>query len=121
VRTPVLAAFLVSVASCGSPAAPRDGPSSIPAPIPVQPSPAEPGLPTPTPTFSVGGPPGIANPIFITSAPPSLETGDIGGISFAFIRGRSDLRVDASLSRDDIETVYATVATDMAAVEADFQ
>ena len=57
----------------------------------------------------------------MTSAPPSLETGDIAGISFAFIRGRSDLRIEASLSRDDTETVYATVATDMAAVEAEFQ
>jgi len=42
-------------------------------------------------------------------------------MQFAFIRGRSDLRIDASLSRDDTEVVYATVATDMAAVEAEFQ
>src|SRR5206468_4727117 len=43
------------------------------------------------------------------------------GMQFAFIRGRSDLRIDASLSLDDAEVVYTTVATDMAAVEAEFQ
>jgi hypothetical protein len=118
VRTRILAAFLLSVASCGPAAAPRDTPSSLPAP--VQPSPAEPGLPTPTPTLSVGGPPGIANPSFTGSAPSTLDSGEIAGIPFAFIRGRSDLRVDASLSRDDVEVIYATVATDMAAVEAEF-
>ena len=73
------------------------------------------------PTFSVGGPPGIANPTFVPSARPPFDAGEIAGMQFAFIRGRSDLRIDASLSRDDTETVYATVATDMAAVEAEFQ
>ena len=71
--------------------------------------------------MSIGGPPGIANPTFVPSAAPPLDAGEIAGMQFAFIRGRSDLRIDASLSRDDTEVVYTTVATDMAAVEAEFQ
>ena len=118
-RTGFLAVFLLSVAACGPAAAPRDTPSS--APVQVQPSPPEPGLPTPIPTLSIGGPPGIANPTFVPSAAPPLDAGEIAGMQFAFIRGRSDLRIDASLSRDDTEVVYTTVATDMAAVEAEFQ
>jgi len=71
--------------------------------------------------LSIGGPPGIADPTFVPSAAPPLDAGEIAGMQFAFIRGRSDLRIDASLSRDDTEVVSATVATDMAAVEAEFQ
>src|SRR5438093_5163231 len=119
VRTGFLAVFLLSVAACGPAAAPRDTPSS--APVQVQSSPPEPGLPTPIPTLSIGGPPGIANPTFVPSAAPPLDAGEIAGMQLAFIRGRSDLRIDASLSRDDTEVVYTTVATDMAAVEAEFQ
>src|SRR5207245_686087 len=55
VRVRFLAVFLLSAAACGPAAAPRDTPPSVP--VPVQPSPSEPGLPTPIPTLSIGGPP----------------------------------------------------------------
>lgn len=42
-------------------------------------------------------------------------------MEFALVPGRSDLRIEAALSRDDEEAVAATVAADIPAVEREFE
>jgi len=74
----------------------------------------------PTPTAGIGDPPGLGVPI----APPALSllpTREIAGIDFAVALGIADLRIEAALSRDDDEAVVGTVATDIPAVEAEFE
>lgn len=115
--TRLLAVVLVLAAACAPTATARsETPSPTPLALPI--APAEPGLPTPTPTSGIGGPPGLGEP---TPAPLPLPTREIAGMEFALMYGPADLRIDAALSRDDDEVVAATVATDIPAVEREFE
>src|SRR5205814_7675222 len=121
-RTRLLATVLLGIVACGPVAAtpsdpPSSSPTALPSPMPLQPSPAEPGLPTPTPTGSVGGPPGSVG----SPEPAALETREIAGLNFALVSGAADLRIDAALSRGDDEILATTVAADVPAVESEFE
>ncbi len=118
-RMGLVAVVLMSIAACGPAATARsDVPSSSP---PTLPAPSrEPGLVTPTPTAGVGGPPGLGVPVATPALSP-LPTREIAGIDFAVVSWVADLRIEATLSRDDDEIVVATVASDIPAVEAEFQ
>src|SRR5207253_1807261 len=88
---------------------------------PDTPSPAQLARPTassdsfPTPTASPTPTPAA------TPEPAPLAMREIAGIDFALVPGRSDLRIEASLSRDEAEAVAATVAADIPAVEREFE
>src|SRR6266581_161364 len=115
----LLAAVLISIAACGPAATARSEASSSP-PVAL-PSPSrEPGLATPPPTAGIGGPAGlgISAP---TPEPPPLPTRAIAGVDFALMSGAADLRIEATLSRDEDEVVAATIAADIPAVEGEFE
>ena len=115
--TRLLAVVLLLAAGCGPTAAARsDAPSPSPVALPT--SPIEPGLPTPSPTPSIEGPGGLGAP---TPEPAPLLTREIAGMDFALMDGVADMRIEATLSRDDDEVVAATVAADIPAVERDFE
>ncbi|TMF81063.1 MAG: hypothetical protein E6I18_03945 [Chloroflexi bacterium] len=108
--TRLLAAILVSIAACGPVTAPPDTPSPAPLARPTASSdsfPSPTASPTPTPAA--------------TPEPAPLAMREIAGIDFALVPGRSDLRIEASLSRDEAEAVAATVAADIPAVEREFE
>jgi hypothetical protein len=116
-RTRFLAVVLLLVAACTPTVTTRsETPSSSPLALPT--ATTEPGPPTPTPTAAVGGPGGLGTP---TSAPSPLGKRQISGMEFALMSGVAELRIDAALSRDDDEVVAATVATDIPAVEREFE
>ena len=77
-------------------------------------------MPTPTPTAGIGGPPGLGIPVATPALSP-LPMREIAGMDFVLLSGVADLRIEAALSRDDDEVVVATVASDIPAVEADFE
>ena len=108
--TRLLAAILVSIAACGPLTAPPDTPSPSPLARPTASSDPSP-FPTATPTASPAA----------TPEPAPLATREIAGIDFALVPGRSDLRIEASLSRGEAEAVAATVAADIPAVEREFE
>jgi hypothetical protein len=96
--------------ACGPTSPASDAPSSSPPTVVIvssQPSPT--ALATATQTAA--------------ATPPlsPLPTREIGGMDFAVMSGAADLRIDASLSRDDDEVVAATVAADLPAVEREFE
>jgi hypothetical protein len=51
----------------------------------------------------------------------ALPAREIAGMEFALMPGAADLRIEASVSRDDAELVAATVAADLPAVEREFE
>lgn len=105
-----LAAILLSIAACGPVTAPPDTPSPSPLAQPTASSDAFP-IPFATPTSTPAA----------TPEPAPLATREIAGIDFALVPGRSDLRVEATLSRDEAEAAAATVAADIPAVEREFE
>ena len=103
---------LLCGAACESATPPSYAPSSAPPSVTaVSPGPlvSPTASPSPTPTPAP------------TAALSPLPTGDIAGMSFALMSGAADLRIDASVSRDDDEVVAATVAADIPAVQTEFE
>jgi hypothetical protein len=108
-RTGLVAVLLLSVAACRPVAAPNEAPRSSPLDVPTA-SPAPPFVRTPAPTSTPAATPQVP-----------LVTREIAGFDFALVPGAADLRIEAAVSRDDQEVVTATVATDIPAVEREFE
>lgn len=109
-RVRLLAVLLLSFAACGPATVPIDAPSSPPLALPTaspDPSPIPTAAPTPTP--------------LATLEPTPRVTREIAGIEFALVRGAADLRVEAALTREDEAAAAATVASDIPAVESEFE
>jgi len=106
----LLAAVLLLASACGPVARPSEEPSSSPAPTA---SSAVSALATSTPAPSVPPAP--------TLEPQPRVTREIAGTKFAIVDGPADLRVEALLSRAEEAAIAVTVASDIPAVERDFE
>lgn len=108
-RTGLLAVIVLSVAACGPAGVPSSAPSPSAAALPTAP-PGPPFIRTPAPSST----PAAATP----ESPP--VTREIAGIEFALVPGAADLRL-AGLSREEQAIAAATVASDIPAVEREFE
>jgi hypothetical protein len=108
-RTGLLAVIVLSVAACTPASVPTDTPSPSLLAVPTA-SPGSPFIRTPPPSVAAAAP---------TGSPP--VTREIAGIEFALVPGAADLRIDGGLSREEQAIAAATVASDIPAVEREFE
>jgi hypothetical protein len=109
-RAHILVAMVFALTACAPRTTSGDAPSS-PAPV-VSLATAS---PEPTALATTAPVPPTARP-----EPPPRVTRELAGIEFAFVPGAADLRVEATLSREEEALVATTIASDIPAVEREF-